>query len=160
AFLPFRLSLFALSTNLPAHYISAPPIQAVLFARGGSMRHPSRGGLLAALLVAGSLATACHSRLGPVSDTTADSAADAVDVEIANHNWADIVIYVVRDGFQSRLGVATAATATSFVLPRRMLGQAGELQLFGRPIGGQQRAFTETVIVQPGQWVEWTLESE
>jgi hypothetical protein len=41
-----------------------------------------------------------------------------------------------------------------------MLGQAGELQLFGRPIGAQGSAATETVIVQPGQWVEWTLEDD
>jgi hypothetical protein len=115
-----------------------------------------RGRVPPALLVAGCLLAACHSRTGPPPE----SPADAVPLEIANHNWSDVVIYVVREGFQSRLGVAAAASATSFVLPRRMLGQAGELQLYGRPIGAQGSAFTETVIVQPGQWVEWTLESD
>jgi hypothetical protein len=115
-----------------------------------------RGRLLPALLVAGCLLTACHSRPDPV----AEGPADGVPLEISNHNWSDVVIYVVQDGFQSRLGVAAAASATSFTLPRRMLGQAGELQLFGRPIGAQGSAFTETVIVQPGQWVEWTLEDD
>ena len=115
-----------------------------------------RGRVLPALLVAGFLLTSCHSRPEPVPE----GPADGVPLEIANHNWSDVVIYVVRDGFQSRLGVASAASATSFMLPRRMLGQAGELQLFGRPIGAQGSAFTETVIVQPGQWVEWTLEDD
>jgi hypothetical protein len=112
--------------------------------------------LLPALLVAGCLLAGCHSRPEPGPD----GPADGVPLEISNHNWSDVVIYVVRDGFQSRLGVAGAASATSFMLPRRMLGQAGELQLFGRPIGAQGSAFTETVIVQPGQWVEWTLEDD
>lgn len=121
------------------------------------MREARRcGRVLPALLVAGCLLTACHSRPEPV----AEGPADGVQLQIANHNWSDVVIYVVRDGFQSRLGVAAAASATSFVLPRRMLGQAGELQLFGRPIGAQGSASTETVIVQPGQWVEWTLEDD
>lgn len=115
-----------------------------------------RGRWLPALLTAGGLLAACHSRPDPV----AEGPADGVPLEISNHNWSDVVIYVVRDGFQSRLGVAGAASATSFLLPRRMLGQAGELQLFGRPIGAQGSAFTETVIVQPGQWVEWTLEDD
>lgn len=116
-----------------------------------------RGRVLPALLVAaGCLLAACHSRAGAVPDEPVDG----VPLQISNHNWSDVVIYVVRDGFQSRLGVAAAATATSFTLPRRMLGQAGELQLFGRPIGAKGSAFTETVIVQPGQWVEWTLEDD
>jgi hypothetical protein len=115
-----------------------------------------RGRLLRAVLLAGCLVTACHSRLEPVPE----GPADGVPVQISNHNWSDVVIYVVRDGYQSRLGVAGAASATSFMLPRRMLGQAGELQLFGRPIGAQGSASTETVIVQPGQWVEWTLEDD
>ena len=116
-----------------------------------------RGRVLPALLVAaGCLLAACHSRPGAVPDEPVDG----VPLQISNHNWSDVVIYVVRDGFQSRLGVAAAATATSFTLPRRMLGQAGELQLFGRPIGAKGSAFTETVIVQPGQWVEWTLEDD
>ena len=115
-----------------------------------------RGHVLPAMLVAGCLFTACHSRSGPVPE----GPADGVPLQISNHNWSDVVIYVVRDGFQSRLGVAAAASATSFRLPRRMLGQAGELQLYGRPIGAQGSASTETVIVQPGQWVEWTLEDD
>ncbi|HET9726435.1 MAG TPA: hypothetical protein VFP28_05920, partial [Gemmatimonadales bacterium] len=71
------------------------------------MRHRRRG-LRAALLVAISLVTACHSR----PDVAYQVPEDSVPVEVANHNWSDVVIYVVRDGFQSRLGVAGAASAT------------------------------------------------
>jgi hypothetical protein len=41
-----------------------------------------------------------------------------------------------------------------------MLGPAGDIRLWGRRIGARDAAFTETVVVQPGQWIEWTLESD
>lgn len=120
--------------------------------------------LLAVLLVAAPLGTACHSRSPSASSSaspvpTTDDPDTAVALEIANHNWSDVVIYVLRDGQPSRIGIATAASATSFQLPRRMLGPAGDIRLWGRPIGARDAAFTETVVVQPGQWIEWTLES-
>jgi hypothetical protein len=126
-----------------------------------------RGRLLAVLLVAAPLGTACHSRspsassaASPVPTTDGPDTASAVALEIANHNWSDVIIYVLRDGQPSRIGIATAASATSFRLPRRMLGPAGDIRLWGRRIGARDAAFTETVVVQPGQWIEWTLESD
>jgi hypothetical protein len=121
--------------------------------------------LLAVLLVAAPLGTACHSRSPSASSSTspvpaAEDTATAVALQIANHHWSDVVIYVLRDGQPSRIGIATAASATSFLLPRRMLGPAGDIRLWGRPIGARDAAFTETVVVQPGQWIEWTLESD
>ena len=117
-----------------------------------------RLGRLPAALLSLALVAGCHSR--PDAPSPAQPPAEGVSLEIANHNWSDVVIYVMRDGQPSRVGIATAASATNFVLPRRMLGRAGEVQLFGRPIGGKGSAFTETVIVQPGQWIELTLESD
>ena len=129
------------------------------------------GRLLAALLVVVPLGIACQSHSQSASNTSATTpapvseirAADSeavVSLQIANHNWSDIVIYVLRDGQPSRIGVATAASSTSFLLPRRMFGQAGEIQFWGRPIGAAGNAYSENVIVQPGQWIEWTLEDD
>jgi hypothetical protein len=89
-------------------------------------------------------------------------AAGATDVplEIANHNWLDVIIYVVRDGQAMRIGVASASSSASFTVPARLLGQGREIRLWGHPIGGTGGTLTETVVVQPGQWVEWTLESD
>jgi hypothetical protein len=119
----------------------------------------SRGRRLVVLLVA--LGAACHSRSSsPTAPVIAEASAASFSIRVANHNWSDVVVYMLRDGQPTRLGVATAASSASFVVPRRLLGQAGEIQLWGRPIGGRGSAFTETVVVQPGQWVEWTLESD
>jgi hypothetical protein len=91
--------------------------------------------------------------------TPAASTAD-VPLEIANHNWLDVIIYVVRDGQPMRIGIASASSSASFTLPARLLDQGRELRLWGHPIGGTGGTLTETVVVQPGQWVEWTLESD
>jgi len=129
------------------------------------------GRLPAALLLVAPLGIACHSHSQSASSSSiatpalasvvraADSNA-VVSLQIANHNWSDVIIYVLRDGQPSRIGVATAASSTSFVLPRRMFGQAGEIQFWGRPIGAAGNAYSESVIVQPGQWIEWTLEDD
>ena len=129
------------------------------------------GRLLAALLLVAPLGIACHSHSqsassasaaapAPVSEIRSADSEEVVSLQIANHNWSDIVIYVLRDGQPSRVGVATAASSTSFLLPRRMFGQAGEIQFWGRPIGAAGTAYSESVIVQPGQWIEWTLEDD
>jgi len=83
-----------------------------------------------------------------------------VPLEIDNHNWLDVIIYVVHDGERSRVGIANASSQSSFVLPARLMGQGHELRLLGHPIGGTGGTITETVVVQPGQYIEWTLESD
>jgi hypothetical protein len=111
------------------------------------------------LLVVGLAGLACHHAKHegqPVPDT----APVDVPLEIDNHNWLDVVIYVVHDGERSRIGTANASSQSSFVLPARLVGQGHELRLLGHPIGGSSGTITETVTVQPGQYIEWTLESD
>jgi hypothetical protein len=104
---------------------------------------------------------ACHHHAAETnpSPTPPEDSTD-VPLEIANHNWLDVIIYVVRDGQPMRLGIANASSSASFTVPARLLGQGREMRLWGHPIGGTGGALTESVVVQPGQWVEWTLESD
>jgi hypothetical protein len=115
----------------------------------------------AVLLLVLALSTGCH-RTAEDSEQTPAPAAESneVSLEIINHHWLDVTIYVVRDGQPARVGIANASSSVSFVLPSRMLGQGGEIRLLGRPIGGAGGTASETVVVQPGQWIEWTLESD
>lgn len=85
---------------------------------------------------------------------------EQISLDIANHNWLDVIVYVVHDGQRTRVGVANATSAASFTLPARLLGQGREIRLFGDPIGGRGSALSEVVVVQPGQYIEWTLESD
>jgi len=114
--------------------------------------------LLAAFPLAG---PACHHAARETIRPPAPSAAAAdIPLEIANHNWLDVIIYVVHDGQRTRVGTANASSSASFTLPGRMLGVGREIRLWGHPIGGTGGTLTETVVVQPGQWIEWTLESD
>jgi hypothetical protein len=113
--------------------------------------------LLALTLIAGCRRAAEDSEQTP-APATAET--EEVPLEVVNHHWLDVTIYVVRDGQPARVGIANASSSASFVLPSRMLGQGGEIRLLGRPIGGSGGTASEIVVVQPGQWIEWTLESD
>lgn len=95
--------------------------------------------------------TAAH-RQEPSSSTN-------VTLQVINHNYLDVVAYILHDGQRTRIGMVTGSTTQSFTLPRRLLGQVGEIQLYGHPIGSEDFALTEMLLVHPGQTIEWTLES-
>jgi len=115
------------------------------------MRRVSRALLLLALLVAGG----CHPRqrgeVAPDTDITLD---------VINHNWLDVTVYVLHDGQRTRIGTVTGSSSQQFVLPGRLLGQSHQLALFGDAIGSNDFARTETLNIQPGQRIEWTLETD
>ena len=69
-------------------------------------------------------------------------------------------MYVLHDGQQTRVGMVTGSSSSLFYLPVRLLGQGRELQLLGDAIGSRDYAETEILIVQPGQYIEWTLETD
>jgi hypothetical protein len=82
-----------------------------------------------------------------------------VELEVENHNWSDIVIYLVRGSQRQRLGMVTALGNTVFTFPYRRLGNSGDARLAAHAIGGSGYT-SESVLVQPGQTIKWTLESD
>ena len=116
--------------------------------------------VLAALLVA---APACFV-FNRGSKAAAAPAIEAPEGEIAlsvtNHNYLDVVIYVLHDGLHTRVGTVTGSSATVFFLPMRLLGHGREIELYGDAIGNEAYARTDILVVQPGQYIEWTLESD
>jgi len=124
-------------------------------------RHTARlGAALAALLLA---APACFV-FNRGSKAAPSPAFDVPEGEIAlnvtNHNYLDVVVYVVHDGQQTRVGMVTGSSAAAFFFPARLLGMGREVQLYGRAIGSDSFARTQTLIVQPGQYIEWTLQTD
>ena len=83
-----------------------------------------------------------------------------VALDVTNHNFLDVVVYVVHDGQQTRVGTVTGSSSAVFYLPPHLIGQGREIQLVGHPIGGTNLAQTETIVVQPGQYISWTLETD
>ena len=83
-----------------------------------------------------------------------------VALEVENHGWSDIVIYLVRGTAVDRLGMVGSLNTKSFVFPYRKLGVGSDVRLRADPIGGPRTFTSENLLVQPGQWIKWTLESD
>jgi hypothetical protein len=83
-----------------------------------------------------------------------------IALSVTNHNYLDVVVYVVHHGVQTRVGTVTGSSSTVFSLPVRLLGQGREIQLLGDAIGSDAFARTDILVVQRGQYIEWTLETD
>jgi hypothetical protein len=113
-----------------------------------------------AIVLAVSMLPSC-SRKQLRKDIAPEQASDTqLVLEIQNHNWADIIIYVVHDGRRSRLTSVTATKNSSLIIPPTMIGQVGNLQLVARRVGAYDRYVSQTISVRIGSTVVLTLESD
>jgi hypothetical protein len=113
-------------------------------------------GLLTNLL----LASGCAARSVPAGAEDDHGEGMEMALEVENHNWSDLVIYLMRGSQSHRLGMVRAASTAHFAFPYRHLGTGGNARLRASAIGGPQAVTSETLLVQPGQWIKWTLESD
>lgn len=86
--------------------------------------------------------------------------AQPVVLEVQNHNWADMIIYVVHDGRRTRLNTVTATKNSSLTIPPNIIGQIGNLQLMARRVGAYDRYLSQTVSIRTGSTIVLTLESD
>jgi len=115
---------------------------------------------LAVLLLA---APACFifNREGKAAPSPAmDVPEGEIALSVTNHNYLDVVVFVLHDGVQTRVGTVTGSSSSVFFLPVRLLGQGREIRLLGDAIGNDAYASTDILIVQRGQYIEWTLETD
>jgi hypothetical protein len=80
-------------------------------------------------------------------------------IEVQNNNWADIVVYAVRNGMRMRLGMVTSMSRERFSLPASVFASSGDVQLLADPIGGATPYLFPPVMVHQGQRVEVRLEN-
>lgn len=76
---------------------------------------------------------------------------------VANHNFADMNLYVVQSGMRLRLGTVTGLTTQRIHLPREVTRNVADLRIFADPIGGAQPYLSPPVRVRPGQSLELIL---
>jgi hypothetical protein len=80
-----------------------------------------------------------------------------VSVAVESHSWSDITVYLIGRGLPQRLGTVTALSSATFGFSSQQLNTSGGVRLRALPVAGP--AFTsETIPVQPGQSIFWTLE--
>ena len=83
-----------------------------------------------------------------------------VQLEVENHHWNDIVIYLMNGSQSRRLGMVGGVSTNNFVFPYRQLATDGKVRLRAQPVGGQRSFTSEDVLIQSGQGLRWTLESD
>lgn len=94
------------------------------------------------------------------SDQNYDPGSAEISVEVESHHWSDIVIYLMNGSQSQRLGTVSGVSTNTFVFPYRQIQSGGKLRLRAYPVGGQGSFTSEDVLLQPGQWIKWTLESD
>ena len=109
--------------------------------------------LLVGLTLLGCRKRDAETRPAPDSNTP-------VPVEIESHFMGDVTIYLVRGSMRQRLGMVTGLGTAEFTCPWRWLSQSGTSRLMAYPIAGARAQLSEPLIVQPGQWIKWTLEAD
>ena len=85
--------------------------------------------------------------------------APPVMLEVENHNWADIVLYVVHDGVQTRFTQVAAAHNVSIEIPERLQGQMGVIRIAARRIGGTDSFVSQAISLRGNSAVRFTIES-
>lgn len=119
----------------------------------------SRATLLIALLLSAGCARQ-EQRGGDEAAREDDYRNAEVALEVENHNWSDMVISLRRGNLSRRLGTVTSLSTQHFVFPYRELAPGGGSRLRAYPIGGGEAFLSEDLLLQPGQSLKLTLESD
>jgi len=129
------------------------------------MRQLHRSFTALALGIAAGTLVGCATHRAPSSAPAIASLPDSITpvdslvLEIDNHNWSDIVVYVLHDGLSSRLAQVTAGHSLSVPLRPRHIGAMGTLRLAVHPIGGSSDYQSESLSLRTGNTIRLTVES-
>lgn len=123
------------------------------------VRRPAGLARLALVLAAALVVGGCGGRRHVETDPSIDRNTP-VELTVNNRHWLDVIIYVTHDGETTRVGTVTAASTAVFTLAPWMMGQSRAIRLIGDPVGEGGYIGTETLTIQPGQVIEWRLESQ
>jgi type IV pilus biogenesis protein CpaD/CtpE len=121
--------------------------------------------MLASCFVVSGLLLACAGRHPVTSNSLAEATPDSVAppepivLEVENHNWADVVLYVVHDGVQTRFAQVAAAHKLSVEIPPRLQGQMGVIRIAARRIGGTDSYVSQALSIRGSSAVRVTIES-
>jgi hypothetical protein len=120
--------------------------------------HALRMAWLGLLLVAN--VGACHSKGEAPGAAPKANPNTPVLLEVENHYQGDVVIYLMQGNQRERLGMVTALSKATYTFPYRRLSMSGNTRLLAYPIAGRSAYASDPLLVQPGQSVSWTLESD
>jgi hypothetical protein len=95
----------------------------------------------------------------PFGDSAAAATLDSLVLEVENHNWSDVVVFITHDGVTSRLAqVAANGRATHPIAPH-LVGALGMVRFTVRRIGGTDSYASGQLSLRTGSIVKLTVES-
>jgi hypothetical protein len=117
--------------------------------------------ILASSLLAAAVLSACARRQPIAAEPVPvpPPPADAVVLEVENHNWADVVLYVVHDGKHTRFAQVPGARNVSMKIPPQLQGQMGVIRIAARRIGGNDSFVSQAISLRGNSSVRFTIES-
>ena len=117
---------------------------------------------IALLAFAAILVTACAKRTSSEHSSLPDLAShiEPIELSVANHNWLDVVVFVVHGGQRTRLVTVTAAKNASALIPEFALRHHGQIRLLAHAVGNPETFTSEIIVARKGMRIEWTLESD
>jgi hypothetical protein len=116
----------------------------------------------AALALAIAILAGCAGhKAPPTPEPEAFAGDETVKLDVNNHNWLDVVIYVVHSGQRTRVATVVATGSASVVVPNHALrNSGGQIRLLVHAIGNPKTFMSETIVARPGMTIDWTLESD
>lgn len=105
------------------------------------------------------LVLACAGRRGGAPDEKAIPL-NQLALEVDNHNWSDVALWIDHDGRRERFLTISAARSAVQAIPARLVGTNGTLRFVAHRIGGGNDYYVSPMIsVRTGYTVSLTLES-
>ena len=116
----------------------------------------------AALVLGFGILCACAGhKASPNPELSAFMADETVTLDVKNHNWLDVTIYIVHGGQRTRVLTVVATSSASIVVPNHALrNSGGQIRLLAHAIGNPATFTSETIVARPGMTIDWTLESD
>lgn len=108
------------------------------------------------------VAAGCAKRTTSERSSLPDAAAslEPIELSVENHNWLDVVVFVVHGGQRTRLVTVTAAKNASALIPDYALRHHGQIRLLAHAVGNPETFMSEIIVARRGMRIEWTLESD
>ena len=85
---------------------------------------------------------------------------EPIELSVENHNWLDVVVFVVHGGQRTRIVTVTAAKNASALIPEFALRHHGQIRLLAHAVRNPEPFLSEVIVVQRGMRIAWTLESD
>ncbi len=105
--------------------------------------------------------TGCHrARTGAPATPAEVEFTQPVKLDVINHNWLDVTVYVVYGSQRTRLLTVTATQGGSAIVPLHALRPTGEIRLLAHAVGDPSPFLSEPIAARSGMTISWTLESD